>query len=247
MSHEHFNQSDSTKSKCSTTCWMKVPLGKTKLMVSGSEGEMLKSNINPCGMCGKKVVENSMLCRRLIHARCANVKRVKPSMAWYFIYESSKKRNDEMVVPVEELCDGIETVKGFSYLGDKGECQWGIWGSSDGKSKNCWMKISGELLIRQRFPLRIKGKICVKSAMLYGSETWACEKMKWRFLRWTERSVVRAICGVKLMDRKNMKELMDMLGLEDMVDTLAKANGVQCYGNVKGWGWCAKKGKINGR
>jgi len=29
-----------------------------------------------------------------------------------------------MVQPVEELCDGIETVKGFSYLGDaSGGCE----------------------------------------------------------------------------------------------------------------------------
>jgi len=30
-----------------------------------------------------------------------------------------KKGTNEMVVPMEELCHGFETVKGFSYLGDK--------------------------------------------------------------------------------------------------------------------------------
>jgi len=34
------------------------------------------------------------------------------------------------------------------------------------------------------------------------------------------------MCGVKLVDKKNTKELMGMLGLQDAVDKLARANGV---------------------
>ena len=44
--------------------------------------------------------------------------------------------------------------------------------------------------------------------------------------------MVRAICGVKLMDKKNTEDLMDMLGLKETVDRLAKANGVRWYGHV---------------
>jgi len=43
--------------------------------------------------------------------------------------------------------------------------------------------------------------------------------------------MVRAMC-VKLMDRKNTKELMGMLGLQDTVDKLEEANGVHWYGHV---------------
>jgi len=38
--------------------------------------------------------------------------------------------------------------------------------------------------------------------------------------------MVRVMCRVKLMDRKNMKELMGMLCLQDKVHKLAQANGV---------------------
>ena len=51
-------------------------------------------------------------------------------------------------------------------------------------------------------------------------------------LRRTERAMVRAVCGVKLTDRKRSEDLMQMLGLKEAVDLLAKANGVRWYGHV---------------
>ena len=41
---------------------MTVNLGKTKLMVSGMEEEMFNSKIDLCGMCGIRVMFNSVLC-----------------------------------------------------------------------------------------------------------------------------------------------------------------------------------------
>jgi len=41
---------------------MKVNLGKTKLMVSGMEEGTQDSIIDPCGICGTRVMTNSMLC-----------------------------------------------------------------------------------------------------------------------------------------------------------------------------------------
>ena len=40
---------------------LKVNTRKTKLMVSRSEGELFKSKIDPCGICGRKVMANSVL------------------------------------------------------------------------------------------------------------------------------------------------------------------------------------------
>ena len=48
-------------------------------------------------------------------------------------------------------------------------------------------------------------------------------------LRRTERAMVRSMCGVKLVDRKNTEEL---LGLKKMLDRMAKANAVRWYGHV---------------
>ena len=53
-------------------------LKKTKVMVSGSKGDVLKSKVDPCAKCGKRVMETSMMCTKCgkwVHGRCAKMKR----------------------------------------------------------------------------------------------------------------------------------------------------------------------------
>jgi len=105
---------------------IKVNLGKMKVMVSESKGEVPKSKIDLCGMCGERVRANSSC-------------RVQKMNSWEMCKDKEGDtqhgetfqfvkvvRKDDMVEPVEELCDGVKTVKRFCYLGDKGECQWGM-------------------------------------------------------------------------------------------------------------------------
>ena len=40
------------------------------------------------------------------------------------------------------------------------------------------------------------------------------------------------MCSVKLMDKRNTDNLMDMLGLKEATDKLAKMNGMSWYGHV---------------
>ena len=93
----------------------------------------------------------------------------------------------------------------------------------------------GELLRGRKFSLRMKGMVyqsSVGSAMLYGSETWCLRESEMAILRRTERAMVRSMRGVKLVDRKNTEELMEMLSLKKTLDRMAKANGVRWYGHV---------------
>ena len=46
-------------------------------------------------------------------------------------------------------------------------------------------------------------------------------------LRRTERAMVRTMCGVKLMDKKNILKIVDMLGVNQTLDKLSKANGMR--------------------
>jgi len=68
--------------------------------------------------------------------------------------------------------------------------------------------------------------------MLYGSEMWCLRENEMAILRWNKRSMLRAMCGVMLMDGKNTKELRRILGLQDAVDKLAKPNAIWQYGHV---------------
>ena len=65
----------------------------------------------------------------------------------------------------------------------------------------------GELLYGRRFLLKLKGivyKSYVRSAMLCGSEAWCQKESEMGMLRRTERSMVIAMCGVQLKDRKKI-------------------------------------------
>ena len=69
--------------------------------------------------------------------------------------------------------------------------------------------------------------------MLYRSEAWWCLKEgDMGILQRTERSMVRAMCGVQLKDRKRSTDLMSMLGLNETIDQSAMANSVHWYGDV---------------
>ena len=48
----------------------------------------------------------------------------------------------------------------------------------------------------------------------------------------TEKSMVRAMCGVQLRDRKRSMHLMFVLGLMETMDQMAMANSVCWYGQV---------------
>ena len=92
-----------------------------------------------------------------------------------------------------------------------------------------------ELLRGRRFSLTMKAMVyrsCVRSVMLYGSETWFLRESEMAILRRTERAMVRSMCGVKLVDRKKMEDMMEVLGLRETLDRMAKANGVRWYGHV---------------
>ena len=219
---------------------LKVNLGKTKVMVSGMERELLVSKIDPCGMCGKRVGANSVLCVRCgkwIHGRCTKMKRVTPRLGRDFVCGKCERGVGGMVEQVEKLCEEVETVKEFSYLGDRVDVSGGCEAAVTARARFGWVKFRecGELLHGKRFSLKMKGLVyrsCVRSAMLYGSETWCLSENEMGILRRAERAMLRVMCGVKLMDRKKTEDLMQMLGLEETIDQLAKANSVRWYGHV---------------
>ena len=58
---------------------MRVNLRRTKLIVSGMEKETLDSKIDPCRVCGTRVMSNSVLgtaCDKWVYAKCTDKKKV---------------------------------------------------------------------------------------------------------------------------------------------------------------------------
>ena len=160
------------------------------------------------------------------------MKKVTCSSARDFVCRRCTDVGDGTEEPVEVLCDEVETVKGFCYLRDMLNASGGCETAVTSRVRIGWMKFRecGELLRGRRFSLRKKGMVyqsCVRSAVLYGSETWCLRESEMAILRRTERAMVRSVCRVKLVDRKNTEELMEMLGLKKTLDRVAKANGVR--------------------
>ena len=134
------------------------------------------------------------------------------------------------------MCE-VKTVRGFCYLSDRLNASGGCEAAETAKTRLGWKKFRGcgEILFRKRFSLGMKRKvykIYVRSAMLYESKMWCSRENEVAILRRAERPMVRAMCSVKLVDKGNTVELMDMIRLKEAADKLARANGVRWYGHV---------------
>ena len=85
----------------------------------------------------------------------------------------------------------------------------------------------------RRLPLKLKATVnkrYVRPAILHESKAWCLKEMG--ILRRTERSIVRAMCGVQLKVKKISMDLMLLLGLNETIDQLAIANSVCLHGHV---------------
>ena len=72
----------------------------------------------------------------------------------------------------------------------------------------------------------------VGPAILFRSEEWCLKESVMGILRTTERSMVRAMCGVQLKTKKDSMDRMFVLCLNNTMDQLAMANSVHWYNHV---------------
>ena len=92
----------------------------------------------------------------------------------------------------------------------------GVEAAVNARIRSVWRKFRELLppLTSKGTPLRLKGKLyvaCVRSVMLYGSETWVIKKEDERMCELNEMRMVRWMCDVTLKDRKSNVELRDRL------------------------------------
>ena len=125
----------------------------------------------------------------------------------------------------------------FCYLGKRLNASGGCEGAVTARVRIGWVRFRecGELLLENRFPLKIKGKFCrccVRSATLYESEACCLKENEKGNLWTTERTMVRAMCAQKVVDRKATEKQMNMLGLKETINRLATENEVRWYIHV---------------
>ena len=76
-------------------------------------------------------------------------------------------------------------------------------GSCGSKNKNWLVEVQGMPGVAERNGLQ---RSCVRSAMLYGSETRCLRENEMAISRRIERAMVRAMCGAKMMEKKRTEE-----------------------------------------
>ena len=190
---------------------LKVSLGKTKVVDSGgiTKDGMSKSKVYLCGLCSLRVKANSVLslqCDKWVNGRCARVKRITPTFSRNFTCWKCEGNIGEAVEQEVKLCDEVETVWEFTYLGDRVSAGGGCEAAVAARTRYWWFmfRVCGELLYGRRFPLMLKGAVYdsyVRPAILYVSEAWCLKESEMGILHRTEMAMLRAMCGGQLKDR----------------------------------------------
>ena len=102
---------------------------------------------------------------------------------------------------------------------------------------------SGWKKIRELLPLlttkvtspKIRGELyatCVRSVMLYGSETWPVKVEDSQRLHRNEMSMIRWMCGVSLKDRLSCEELGARLGIKSILEVMRQRR-LRWFGHVE--------------
>ena len=157
-----------------------------------------------------------------------------------FVCELCVYTKEGIVKPGEEISffDQVHFVKSFCYLRDRLNASGGSEAAITARTRIGWIKFReyGKLVYGRKVPLEIKEEICqscVRSAMLYlyGNKTLCLRENEMAILRRTEKAMIRAMCGVKIIEKRS-QELMSLLGVKDTLDGLARASGLRWYRRV---------------
>ena len=234
-------------------CWkdgleakgLRVNVAKTKVLKCHKKcGQVQETCKYPCGVCKKGVGRNSILCGtcgKWIHHKCSGVKGKLKSIEFEFKCATCVAGQEQGMEEGRELVLGpniaLEVVDKFCYLGDVIGAGGGAEEASRARIRSAWAKFRelAPILTARGASLKMKGKIykaCVRSVMVYGSETWATRVEDMNRLERTERMMVRWMCGVTLKDRKRSEDLLVRLGIESVAEVVRRSR-LRWFGHLE--------------
>ena len=223
---------------------LKINMEKTKYMVTGNRArEAIQSGRWPCGCCGRGVGANSMLCiecNKWCHRRCSGLRNFRGVRNFVCPKCAREEEDDEIDgEDVGLVVSGgtLEDVQQFCYLGDMLDCEAGVERAVRARVAYAWKKWReiASLLVNRSIGLRTRGQIyeaCVRSALLYGAETWAMTDRLTEILLRCDRRMLRYMAGVKWQDRMASSEVAGMCGVDDLSVKLRQKR-LRWFGHVK--------------
>ena len=106
--------------------------------------------------------------------------------------------------------DSLEIVENFCYLGDILGSEGGVERSVITRIGIAWRKFREllSLLTSRVLSLQVRGRLyeaCVRSVMLYESETWVVKEEDLDHLDRNDMRMIRGTCNTSLKDRKKFR------------------------------------------
>ena len=107
---------------------------------------------------------NSVLCAKCgnwVLGKCKKIRKATPRLEMHFVCLKCKGIMEGKVDSIEKMCDEVETVNGFYYLGDRIKASCGCEAAVTARVRFGWVRFRkcGELLLGNRFPLKMNGKV----------------------------------------------------------------------------------------
>ena len=202
---------------------------KTKVMVSAlNHGPSFQSRKHSCGVCFEGVGVSSILCtlcNHWVHKCCTGLKN-KLASAVNFKCKAclDPQVSDDDYKAVELDGNKYEVVNQFCYLGDMISAGGGAEANTIARVRAGWKSFS-LLLAGQVISLKTKGRLyaaCVRSVMVYGSETWPLKVEDITKISRADKMMIRWMCNVSLKDGRSSDELRDRLRISDITEGLRK-------------------------
>ena len=97
---------------------------------------MSKGKIDPGGVCNLRMKVNSVLCLQC--GKCAGMKMVTPKFSRNFACRKCEGNIGEAVEQEVKICDEVETVSEFTYLGDRVSVGGGCEAAVTARTR-CWL------------------------------------------------------------------------------------------------------------
>ena len=222
---------------------LQVNSGKVKVMISKHKcNPQNKTGKFPCSVCLKGVGRNSILCpacKCWVHAKCSGLKGQLAKATNFVCSQCSSdavadRNNEEKVMLAGS---NLEVVDKFCYLGDMLDAGDGTESSTVTRVRSGWKKFREllPLLTTKAISLKVKGELyaaCVRSVMLYGSETWLIKVEESQRLHRNEMSMIPWMCGVTMRDRYPCEELQARVGVKPIVDVMHQRR-LRWFGHIE--------------
>ena len=198
---------------------LRVNVDKTKILVSAhNTPKPVDRSKFLCGVYNRGVGINSIKCHACgfwVYKRCSNIKcRLKPDTDFKFKKCRGEASNPSIpdIGPVVINGEGIEKFSSFCYLGDFFGQRGGCFDATTARIRSPWKTFRDLLPILTFRGLSLKSRgyaynPCVRSVLLYASETWAATQEDVSHLNRNDMMMIRWICSAKLRHKVPSEEL----------------------------------------